>query len=425
MNTIGSTSSRVRVSSPFAVPAQAEGSSAAPTDVCTLGSTAAAAPETRSRGAGRFLALGLTGLAAVSGAMGMASTANAAGWGAPPATSQTVTHSQGGWGAAQPAQPAQNTGGWQQQQTHNGGWQNPAPPPAQSGGWGQSTAPSSNPQTIQHPGGGWQSGTTAPAVAGGVTYSPIGNAFASSGLTLYDAGAQWGNWTQADQQIESQLKMIAENPLTTGGEKSLARMGLQMGQRKDMSYKDSAMARAAVMRVIKDGKLTGSPSQVLARAAMDAYNAVNANDNFDARKTPDADYVLGAGLRAIGSDGTDVDRAVGQLGYDLGNHGGLRYENSVKARLAAMAEIQAPSAGKNVGNRLAIVTHNAFSAANNWADADTFTNDGLTAIKQSPQTSLVQKTLADIALKSRQNGGGDEQGSKMRDQQIQNLRFIQ
>ncbi|MBI3926877.1 MAG: hypothetical protein HY319_15175 [Armatimonadetes bacterium] len=136
----------------------------------------------------------------------------------------------------------------------------------------------------------------------------------------------------------------------------------------------------------------------LARGAARSYDAA---DRWD-----DADRFVGSGLQSIAAspDTTSHEKAIAELGWTMGNHSGMAYQNSAQARYAAAQAIASACPG-SIGHVLAQVGIDAYGPANRWNDADAITGDALLAIADNPESSALQKQLARSAWDQTNVGG--------------------
>ncbi|MBI3926761.1 MAG: hypothetical protein HY319_14570 [Armatimonadetes bacterium] len=136
----------------------------------------------------------------------------------------------------------------------------------------------------------------------------------------------------------------------------------------------------------------------LARGAMRSYDASN--------RWNDADRFIGSGLQSIigSGDVTAHEKAIASLGWSMGNHTGMAYQNSAQARRAAAQAIASACPG-SIGHVLAQVGIDAYGPANRWNDADAITGDALLAITENPESSAAQKQLAHSAWDQTNVGG--------------------
>lgn len=171
--------------------------------------------------------------------------------------------------------------------------------------------------------------STISAAPSTVQYSAVGAALAREAMHSYDVSNQW---TDADQFMGSGLQSVMSSNDTTADEKTLAKLGWDMGNHGGMQYQNSAQARYAAAQAIA-GAMPGSLGHVIATIGINAYGPAN--------KWPDADAMTGDALLAIAGspECSDVQRSLAQAAWNQTNVGGIQYQNSAEARYQALQQI--------------------------------------------------------------------------------------
>ncbi|HEY4000008.1 MAG TPA: hypothetical protein VGO93_14130 [Candidatus Xenobia bacterium] len=171
--------------------------------------------------------------------------------------------------------------------------------------------------------------TITAAAPAAVQYSQVGGALAAEAMRSYDGATQWPD---ADVFMGNGLNSILSNNDTTPDEKTIARLGWNMGNHGGMQYQNSAQARYAAASAIAN-HVAGSIGHVMAVVGMNAYSPAN--------QWPDADAMTGDALLAISTNQqcTDVQRSLAKSAWDQTNVGGLQYTDSAQARYAALQQI--------------------------------------------------------------------------------------
>ena len=215
------------------------------------------------------------------------------------------------------------------------------------------------------------------------TYSKVGVALAKQTSNSYGSATQWDD---ADRFVASGLKTIASSQSTTSAEKTIAKLGFDMGNHAGMNYDNSARAGFAAIKTIASS-VGGPLGAVLAKTVGSAYGGA---DEWD-----DADRIVQTGLNTISQspDVEQIDRDVANLGFAMGNFGGMEWDNSARARFAAIDVLQTSPTGET-GDILASVALKAYGRADQWDDADNITGAGLKAIINNPKSSDLDKALA-------------------------------
>lgn len=134
-----------------------------------------------------------------------------------------------------------------------------------------------------------------------------------------------------------------------------------------------------------------STGAAIARQGRQSYDS--------ATRWNDADRFIGSALDSITSDSqtTCDEKSIARMGYSMGNIAGMQYENSAKARYAAAGAIASAVAG-SLGAVMGQVIVEAFNSANRWDDADRIASAGLTEVASNPNTTSLDKDLANLGL---------------------------
>jgi hypothetical protein len=168
----------------------------------------------------------------------------------------------------------------------------------------------------------------AGVIAGSVA-GPIGAVMAQATLNAYGPATKWSD---ADHIVEVGLKSIGANSDATQNDRELAALGVAMGAQAGMQYENSARARNVVAQAI--AKQSDAPiGNQLADASVHAYEV--------AKRWNDADFISGAGLKAILNNprASEVQHELAQSALAQTTIAGITYQDSAKARAATLLQI--------------------------------------------------------------------------------------
>ncbi len=178
----------------------------------------------------------------------------------------------------------------------------------------------------------WRNSTKARhAVASAIASSmpgPIGVVLAQVALTAANKADRWDN---ADHFAGEGLKAVRDDAQTSNLEKSVATLGLRMGNGEDMTFENAARAQGAALHAVAEGARGPAP-RVLAQVALAAYEKANRWDN--------ADHFAGVGLQAVVDDAeaTAVQKELARNAL-VATRRDVPYEGSAKARAQALKQI--------------------------------------------------------------------------------------
>lgn len=244
--------------------------------------------------------------------------------------------------------------------------------------------------------------------------SESGKLLAELSADSYDSAR--GSWESVRKLAADGLRKIRDNADTTGDEKALARLGLQMGSHY-LYNQDAAKMQRSVTGVIA-AAVPGPVGQVLAQTTLSAYNATSGSFTWEqARK------VAQDGLNAVASNEStsQSEKDVANLGIELS--GGYQYnDESTKMKKRVLRTLAAGTHG-DMPQVLADVT---LDIRNNvsfrkWETVRKLEANGLRAIRDHADSTDYDKTIASLGLNFGDDYMYDEDAGKIQKRVLQAL----